>query len=344
MALTLIPFFLVLVASDQLIWSDEFDEFDLSVWEHEITAGGGGNWEFEYYTNNRTNSYVRDSILYLKPTLTADTIGEANLHSGFSLSLWGSEPANLCTGNAFYGCQRDAGGGGNIINPIQSARIRTSSSFAFKYGRIEIRAKLPRGDWLWPAIWLLPKRNSYGDWPASGEVDIVESRGNGPSYPYGGDNVVASTLHWGPYWAQDPYQKTHQSYTLSGTDFSQDFHIFGAYWDATGLYTYLDTQSNAILNVNFTDMDFWTRGGWGTTYANPWAGRPNAAPFDQEFFLILNVAAGGTNGYFPDDSNKPWKNTDPNAINAFWNAKDQWYPTWQGENCAMQIDYVHVYQ
>jgi len=197
---------------------------------------------------------------------------------------------------------------------------------------------------LWPAIWLLPKRNSYGDWPASGEIDIVESRGNGPSYPYDGDNVFSSTLHWGPYWAQDPYQKTHQSYTLSGTDFSQDFHIFGMYWDATGLYTYLDSQSNVILTVNFTQMDFWTRGGWGTTYANPWAGRPNAAPFDQEFFLVMNVAAGGTNGYFPDDANKPWKDTDPNAINAFWNAKDQWYPTWQGESCAMQIDYVHVYQ
>lgn len=162
-----------------------------------ITAGGGGNWEFEYYTNNRSNSYTRDSILYIKPTLTADTIGEANLKSGYTLSLWGGSPADLCTSNMFYGCERQSGGGGNVLNPIQSARIRSVNSFSFKYGRLEVRAKLPSGDWMWPAIWLLPKYNQYGEWPSSGEIDIVESRGNSPSYPSGGVNTFGSTLHWG---------------------------------------------------------------------------------------------------------------------------------------------------
>ncbi len=67
---------------------------------------------------------------------------------------------------------------------MQSAAVRTVESFAFTYGRVEVRAKLPRGDWLWPAIWLLPKWHQYGDWPTSGEIDIMESRGNAPStYP-----------------------------------------------------------------------------------------------------------------------------------------------------------------
>jgi len=335
---------LSLATAQTLVFSDEFDEFDLAKWEHEITASGGGNWEFEYYTNNRTNSFVKNGVLYIKPTLTADTIGEAGLKSA-TLNLWGGEPANLCTGNNFYGCERTGGGGGNILNPIQSARIRTSSSFNFKYGRVEVKAKLPKGDWIWPAIWMMPRRNSYGDWPASGEIDIVESRGNAAGYPAGGVDVLGSTLHWGPYWAVDPYTLTHKELKAPSGDWNSDFHIFGMFWDATGIYTYVDTQSNQVLVVNFTATDFWTRGGWGNTYANPWAGRPNAAPFDQEFYLTLNVAVGGTNGYFPDgQGNKPWVNTDPNAINAFWNGKNQWYPTWVGDNCALQVDYVRIYQ
>jgi len=333
-----------LVQSQTLLWSDEFDEFDLSKWEHEITLSGGGNWEFEYYTNNRSNSYVRDSILYLLPTLTADTIGEQQLQSG-DMNLWGSDPANLCTGNAFYGCERTGGGGGNIINPIQSARIRTAQSFTFKYGRIEVRAKLPTGDWIWPAIWMVPRYNSYGDWPASGEIDIVESRGNAAGYAAGGIDYIASTMHWGPYWAVNGYEKTHQEYKAPSGDFGSDFHVFGMSWDKNGLYTYMDDEKNVILNVSWVDEDFWTRGGWGNTYANPWLGRGNGAPFDQSFFIILNVAVGGTNGYFPDgQGSKPWSDTDPHAVDAFWNAKNQWYPTWKGEGSAMQIDYVHVYQ
>jgi beta-glucanase (GH16 family) len=82
------------------------------------------------------------------------------------------------------------------------------NSFAFKYGRVEVRAKLPKGDWIWPAIWMLPKHNAYGTWPASGEIDIMESRGNGASYPLGGNDAFGSTLHWGPYYGMNGFPKT----------------------------------------------------------------------------------------------------------------------------------------
>ena len=82
-------------------------------------------------------------------------------------------------------------------------------SFAFRYGKVEVRAKLPIGDWLWPAIWLLPRNNQYGNWPASGEIDIMESRGNPPSYPPGGYDQFSSTLHWGPDYSQNAWEKTH---------------------------------------------------------------------------------------------------------------------------------------
>lgn len=64
-----------------------------------------------------------------------------------------------------------------------SARLSTINSHSIKYGRVEVVAKLPRGDWLWPAIWMLPVNDVYGAWPASGEIDIMEARGNGISYP-----------------------------------------------------------------------------------------------------------------------------------------------------------------
>ena len=71
-----------------------------------------------------------------------------------------------------------SGNGNNYLNPINSARLRTVKSFNIKYARVEVRAKIPRGDWLWPAIWMMPKNAQYGNWPASGEIDIMESRGN----------------------------------------------------------------------------------------------------------------------------------------------------------------------
>ena len=119
--------------------------------------------------------------------------------------MWGGSPADMCTSNAFYGCERNAGASGNYINPITSARLRTVNGFSTKYGKIEITAQLPKGDWLWPAIWMLPKYNEFGNWPASGEIDIVESRGNDPSCSAGSDKF-GSTLHWGPSWDRDPYQ------------------------------------------------------------------------------------------------------------------------------------------
>jgi len=329
-----------------IVFEDDFNSFNLSVWQHELTLGGGGNWEFEWYTNNRSNSFVRNSTLFIKPTLTSEQIGQANVLNGYTLDIWGSSPADLCTGNAFYGCERASGGGGNILNPIQSARVRTVHSFSFQYGVVEIRAKLPRGDWLWPAIWMLPTVNSYGEWPASGEIDIVESRGNGPSYPAGGVNQFGSTLHWGPFWPEDAYIQTHQTYTLPSGDFSQEFHVFGFVWDSTKMYTYLDTPSNIILSVDTGSKSFWDKGGWAAYGANnPWAGRANNAPFDQEFYLVMNVAAGGVNGYFPDGmGGKPWTDLDPHAMNAFYAGINQWYPGWKGDSAAMQIDYVRIYQ
>ena len=321
----------------QLVLEENFDTFNLSLWQHQLTLGGGGNFEFQYYTNNRSNSYVEDGILYLKPTLTSDQIGEEGIRSG-TLNIWGNTPADLCTGNAFYGCLRSGGAGGNVLNPAKSASIRTAESFYFMYGRVEVRAKLPKGDWLWPAIWLLPRWNNYGTWPASGEIDIMESRGNSPEYRFGGRNNFGSTLHWGPDFSTNSFLLSHQIHN-SMDDLSDDFHVYGLIWNETYIGTYLDTEDQVILHFPI-NQSFWELGGWGSTRDNLWRGRGNNAPFDSEMYLIINVAVGGMNGYFPDDVGKPWNNTSPNAVNEFWDDRSVWLPTWTQ---PMAVDYVKVW-
>jgi beta-glucanase (GH16 family) len=218
---------------DVLIFEDNFTSFNFSVWKHEITLAGDGNWAFELYQNNRTNSYVRGGQLHLRPTLSNATFNVNNA----DVNLWAGDFATTCTDNGFFGCERTGGGGGNIVNPITSARIRTAESFAFKYGRVEVVAKLPKGDWLWPAIWMMPSANVYGAWPASGEIDIVESRGNARGYPGGGVESFSSTLHWGPFWSSDGYLATHAAYTLPSGELSDGFHTYGFIWNETSMIT-----------------------------------------------------------------------------------------------------------
>ncbi|XP_062592213.1 beta-1,3-glucan-binding protein-like [Saccostrea cucullata] len=338
-----------------LIFEDNFDFLNFETWTHEITASGGGNWEFEYYTNNRTNSYTKDGKLFIKPTLTADNYGERFLSSG-TLDLWGGEPNSMCTSNQFYGCSRQ-GTPEHIINPIQSARLRSDKAFNFKYGKMEVRAKMPKGDWIWPAIWLLPHRNAYGGWPASGEIDIVESRGNINYHDEkGGSQGVdsfGSTLHFGPVYGYDPYEKAHAEKTLSSGTLNDDFHIWTLIWDEDHIEVSFDGQR--ILNVVPPPEGFWKLGELEKTHINnPYKYTTNKmAPFDQEFFIILNVAVGGV-GFFPDKfrnapSPKPWNDKSEFTARDFWTHKNDWYPTWNpdqndGEQAAMQVDYIRVWK
>ncbi|XP_077861477.1 beta-1,3-glucan-binding protein-like [Saccoglossus kowalevskii] len=329
----------------------------MSAWQHEITAGGGGNWEFQYYTNNRSNSYVRDGILYIRPTLTTETYGDDFLWTG-KLEIWGASPADLCTGNAWYGCER-IGNANEYINPIQSARLRSVFSMNLKYGRVEVRAKMPTGDWLWPAIWMLPARNPYGGWPASGEMDIVESRGNENYKDSAGNSIgvdqMGSTMHWGPYWPINGAHMTHATrYADTGT-FGTDFHVFALEWTEEYVKFFLDDEE--ILHVDPGEGGFWEYGEFEESLPesdNPWLEGDKMAPFDQEFYIIMNVAVGGTTGYWDDSyvnspCGKPWSDSSNYAPKEFWSAKDCWYPTWRadennGEYAALQVDYVRVWK
>ncbi|KAK9344266.1 concanavalin A-like lectin/glucanase domain-containing protein [Lipomyces starkeyi] len=246
----------------------------LAIFEVLIWVGGFGNGEFEWATSSSNNSFVRDGNY---------AIGEDNMMQGFTVNL---TKAGICTSTADSDC----------------AITWLTRNFAnIRYGKVEVRAKLPQGDWLWPAIWMLPKDSVYGVWPASGEIDICESRGNDHTYPVGGVNVMSSTLHWGPASGLDKCWKTTSGIRLTHSTFADGFHTFGLEWNQHYIMTYLDGRLRQV----------------GSTVFDTWPAADSQAPFDQDFYLILNVA-------FPDDqADKPWSNGGrQTAMNSFWNARD----------------------
>jgi len=148
------------------------------------------------------NSYVDAEGLHIVPTLTNETTKYDNnlLYNGGTLNLTKAGGDGSCTGITVAECSIHSNSTlGTMIPPVRSARLTTKGTKSLKYGRVEVVAKMPTGDWLWPAIWMMPVNSVYGVWPRSGEIDIAESRGNGVTYPEGGKDTAASTLHWGEY-------------------------------------------------------------------------------------------------------------------------------------------------
>jgi hypothetical protein len=302
------------------------------------------NGQFDITTGDDENVFIRDKQLWIKPTLQDPKLIETN--NVIDLLQDGT-----CTSKVFSNCIAATNiTNGTIVNPVKSARINSKKGASIKFGRVEVKARLPTGDWLWPAIWMMPVQETYGVWPRSGEIDIVESRGNNYSYAQGGNNIVSSTLHWGPNQASDAWWKTNVKRTALHTTYSKSYHTFGLEWSEKYLFTYVDTRLLQVLYTNF-DEPLWGRGNFplsdsnGTRLQDMWSqtGR-YSTPFDQEFYLIINVAVGGTNGWFEDGkSGKPWVDHSPTAKRDFWSARDKWYPTWQNEG-AMVVDSIKMWQ
>lgn len=336
-----------------LVLDEEFSGSDLDtegIWQREADMGGFGNGEFEMTTTSTNNSFIRNNNLYLLPTLTSSVIGQDAIFDGYTFNLTGCTNTNLTACGAVS--NRTAG---TVINPVMSARISTRGKKSIRYGRVEVRAKLPLGDWMWPAIWMLPENNTYGPWPLSGEIDIMEARGNGIDYPAQGINYVRGSLNWGPLTWLNAVAKTYGWWTERRSSYNEAFHTYALEWSADFLRIYVDSRLQHMLDLRF-NIPFFERGDFPASVSNasqeiilpnPWAKSGNSAPFDQPFYLILDVAVGGTNGWFPDGAgDKPWLNGALNAMQQFAQAQDQWSATWpeSDEDRAMIVDYVKMWE
>ncbi|RPD53563.1 concanavalin A-like lectin/glucanase [Lentinus tigrinus ALCF2SS1-7] len=338
-----------------LVMEDNFDTFDTkNTWTHEVSMSGFGNQEFEMATDSANNSYVRDGRLYIVPTLTSDVIGTDAVRGDppFTYNITGCTDANATNCGAVSNISSKA-----VIPPVMSARIHTRGHYSIQYGRVEISAKLPRGDWLWPALWMLPVSDSkYGPWPRSGEIDIMESRGNGPEYKAQGVDYVRGSLNWGPFSWLNGVSKTFGWWTNRRKTFADDFHTYVLEWNEEFMRIYVDSRLTYMMYLRFNEP-FFKRGGFPSVVANgsdyialtdPWSnGTKNVAPFDQPFYLIMNVAVGGTNGWFPDGvGDKPWLDGSLSAMSDFAYEQSQWAPTWpeNPEDRALVVDSVKMWQ
>lgn len=211
--------------------ADEFDGAEgtapnSEIWTYDIGGDGWGNGQLEFNT---------------------DRIENASLDGNGHLRIVARE-------ESYMG------------NDYTSARIKTQGLFQQKYGRFEARMKLPAGQGLWPAFWMLGANFPEVGWPECGEIDIMEFRGQEP-------DTVHATLHGPEYSGADPIS---QDLTLpGGQTFSDDFHVFAVEWDPGRIAFYVDSEAypTAITSSAVT-----ARGDW---------------VFNHDFFILLNLAVGG---------------------------------------------------
>jgi len=241
-----------------LLWADEFDgdAMDESKWNYEPHEPGWVNNELQEYTTSTDNVFVRDGKLVLKAIKS-----EKN-------------------GKDYY----------------TSGKVTGQNKTDFLYGKVVVSAKVPEGQGLWPAIWMMPKDESYyGQWPKCGEIDIMESLGHQT-------NISYSTIHYG-----EPHGEQQGSIERSGADsFSAKFHEYSVEWEPGEMRFYTDGELVLTCNDWFTAVQ-------GED------DKPYPAPFDQPFFVQLNLAVGGN-----------WPGN-PDATTDFSKAE-------------FEIDYVRVYQ
>ena len=220
-----------------LVWSDEFDgsngaAIDSGKWTPEVGGGGWGNNELEYYTNRVNNAYQSGGSLVIKAIKETYT------------------------------------GSDNVTRDYTSARLVTKNKFSATYGRFEARIRLPYGQGIWPAFWMLGSNIDSAGWPTCGEVDIIENIGREPS-------IIHGTIH-GPGYSGG--NGIGSSYSLSNNQrFADSFHTFAVEWEPNVVRFYCD----GILYQTRTPADLPA----GKTWV-----------YDHPFFIILNVAVGG---YWP---------------------------------------------
>jgi beta-glucanase (GH16 family) len=227
----------------KLVWSDEFNgpngsAVDRSKWVLETGGKAWGNEELEYYTDNHENISIHDGKLVITALAEKYT------------------------------------GPDGVTRNYTSARLKTLGKFSQTYGRFEARIKIPYGQGMWPAFWMLGENIDKVGWPACGEIDIMENIGKEPS-------VVHGSIHGPGYIGAVGIEAP---YTLPGKQrFADDFHIFAVEWNPESVSFYVDKDSY----VRRTRADL--KPGW------TWV-------FDKPFFLILNLAVGGDWPGNPDAS------------------------------------------
>ncbi len=225
-----------------LTWSDEFNGPDGSLpdahkWSFETGGNGWGNQELQYYTQRPENVHIEDGHLLILAR------------------------------------REDYTGKDGIRRHFTSARIKSQGRFSQAYGRFEARIRLPYGQGIWPAFWMLGDNIDQAGWPECGEIDIMENIGSEPS-------TVHGTIHGPGYFGDNGIGA---AFTLPSARFSDDYHLFALEWAPNAIRFYVDEHL------------FETRAPADLPSGTSWI-------YNHPFFLILNVAVGGNWPGSPDST------------------------------------------
>ncbi|XP_013172586.1 PREDICTED: beta-1,3-glucan-binding protein-like [Papilio xuthus] len=317
------------VCRGELLFNEEFDKNnikDLSNWIPEIMFPQEPDYPFNVYLSDGTLR-LENGMLIISPILL-----ETKYHAGFlngALDL-----TNTCTGMiGTWECSRTASGA-QILPPVATGKITSKNRFNFKYGRVEIRAKLPAGSWLLPEINLEPRDNVYGKTNyVSGLVRIAFAKGNA---------IYAKKLNGGPILSDlEPYRSFNMKSKIGISNWNKDFHNYSLVWKPDLLEFYVDGDLYGTVDPGEGFYNSANQN--GVTQAWHWIQGTVLAPLDQMFYVSLGLRVGGINDFsdVKDAETKPWKNGGRKAMYDFWTAKDAWFPTWY--NSDMKIDYVRIY-
>ncbi len=220
-------------------FSQEFDgpagqAPDPKVWARDLGGGGFGNNEWQSYTDGNANAFLD---------------GNGNL--------------------VIEARKEKTKGKDGIEREYSSARLKTAGKFMQRYGRFEARIKMPKGQGIWPAFWMMGESIGKVGWPAGGEIDIMEFLGHQTKMTFG-------TLHGPGYSGGNGVQGK----TASNSPLCDDFHVYGVEWDPTGIRWTFDGKVFHTVTPNDVGASGW--------------------PFDQPFYMILNLAVGGGWPGYPD--------------------------------------------
>nr|WJZ56741.1 beta-1,3-glucan recognition protein 3 [Dioryctria sylvestrella] len=314
------------VCTGTLLFSEEFEKpslKELTNWEAEVKFPEEPDYPFNVYMVDGTLG-VEDGNLILTPKLL-----ESHFHAGIlneALDL-----TNRCSGQIdTTECRRQASGA-HILPPVMTGKITTKNKFNFKFGRVEVRAKLPAGNWLVPEINLEPKENVFGSKRyESGLMRVAFARGNA---------VFAKKLYGGPVLADtEPFRSLLMKEKIGIDNWNKDYHNYTMIWTNVGIDMLVDGEKYGSINPG---EGFYTLGReHAVPHAAHWLRGSVMAPLDQYFFISLGLRVGGVND-FADSPDKPWKNKGNKAMLTFWNDRDNWFPTWFDSD--LKVDYVRVY-
>ncbi|KAJ0178108.1 hypothetical protein K1T71_005931 [Dendrolimus kikuchii] len=309
------------------------------IFEDDFNSLNEGQWQIEKYIpkNHAEYPFISYQQLTSDPTVKVEN-GNLQISAKLQANLPGFSSESLYTGslNLFQGCTAPGDlcvkrvMGADIIPPVVTGRI-TSKTFAFTYGTVYVRAKMPKGDWLYPEILIEPVIKKYGasDFN-SGVIKIASARGNTLLYANGTD-YSNKVLYGGPIMDSQCWDTLLKRKTKSSGNWGDDFHLYAMRWTPDSITLMIDNEEWARVDVGPTGIrnlfpkscnlprDLLSMGS-------------NMAPFDDHFYLTLGLAAGGVTD-FPDDSYttadhpKPWRNRGRKAMLNFWQDTD-WFNTW----------------